>query len=148
MQCMKYRYKENNFQHFILDVEQKKCKLNRQIQIWKHKSKIKRLNYSLNKLKTALEEIKNGANISMISEELKDSLVIFEDKSRVFNVDETAFFLHSKREPVIATKGSKNIYDISSHSNKENMTVLVTGNANGDLTPTMLLYCNGSCCPC
>lgn len=48
-------------------MEQKKCKLNRQIQIWKHKSKIKRLNYSLNKLKTALEEIKNGANISMVS---------------------------------------------------------------------------------
>ncbi len=74
-----------------------------------------------------------------ISEELKDHLDIFNDPERIFNCDETAVFLHPKSRPVLATRGQKNVYDVSGTCNKENLTILITGNAAGKIAPPLAL---------
>lgn len=57
----------------------------------------------------------------------------------MYNCDETSFVLHPKSRPVIATRGQKNVYDASGNSNKENLTILICGNAAGELAPPMTL---------
>ena len=51
--------------------------------------------------------------------------------SRIFNTDETAVLLNPKGGNVLSKKGSKNVYNIVNNNEKENLTVLVTGNAAG-----------------
>lgn len=62
---------------------------------------------------------------------------IFQNPSRVFNCDETAVFLHPKSRPVIAGRGQCHVFDASGKCNKENLTILITGNASGDIVPPM-----------
>lgn len=57
---------------------------------------------------------------------LKD---IASNPKRVFNADETAFFLCPKGQKVLALKGSKTVYSHTSNDEKECITVLVTGEA-------------------
>lgn len=76
---------------------------------------------------------------SQVKNELKDHLDIFNDPQRVFNTDETSVILHPKSRPVLATKGQKTVYDASGTCNKENITVLITGNAMGEIAPPLAL---------
>lgn len=62
-----------------------------------------------------------------------------EEPERVFNTDESAFFLSPKPGKVLAKRGEKHVY-CSSGDEKDNLTVLVTGNAAGQLTPPMVVY--------
>lgn len=48
--------------------------------------------------------------------------------------------MHPKSPPVLAAKGSRNVHDVSNHSDKGNQTVLVTGSASGELVPVLMLY--------
>ncbi|KAJ8946287.1 hypothetical protein NQ314_008912 [Rhamnusium bicolor] len=72
---------------------------------------------------------------------LKDNkyLDIVSDPSRVFNTDETAFFLNPKGGKVLARRGEKAVYSRSGDE-KECLTTLITGNAAGDLTPPMIVF--------
>lgn len=65
---------------------------------------------------------------------------ILNDPQRVFNTDETAFFVNPKPGKVLAQKGSKNIYTSAGSDEKENITVLLTANAAGQLAPPMVVY--------
>ncbi|XP_031353826.1 uncharacterized protein LOC116180679 [Photinus pyralis] len=65
---------------------------------------------------------------------------VFDDNRRIFNCDETAFFLNPKPGKVLAEKGSKNVYTSAGADEKFNLTVLVTGNAAGILAPPMIVY--------
>lgn len=71
--------------------------------------------------------------------ELKDHINVFQDPRRIFNSDETSILLHPKSRPVITTKGERNVYDSSKTCNKENMTILITANAAGDIAPPLAL---------
>lgn len=62
------------------------------------------------------------------------------ESRRVFNTDETAFFLNPKGGKVLAAKGDKAIYQLAGNDEKENLTVLITGNAAGELAPPMVVY--------
>ncbi|CAG4957241.1 unnamed protein product [Colias eurytheme] len=62
-----------------------------------------------------------------------------EDPQRIFNTDESAFYLSPKAGKVLARKGDKHVYQ-SSGDDKDNLTVLITGNAAGQLAPTMVVY--------
>ncbi|XP_011687383.1 PREDICTED: tigger transposable element-derived protein 1-like isoform X2 [Wasmannia auropunctata] len=62
------------------------------------------------------------------------------DSSRIFNTDETALLLNPKAGSVLARKGSKNVYNIVNNNEKENLTVLITGNAAGQLAPTLVVF--------
>ncbi len=67
-------------------------------------------------------------------------LSILEDGSRVFNSDESGFYLCPKGEKVLCQKGEKHVYSISGNDEKTNLTVLVTANAAGTFAPPMIVY--------
>lgn len=62
------------------------------------------------------------------------------DPNRVFNMDESAFFLCPKGEKVLGIRGQKNVYEVNSSSNKENLTVLCNINAGGKVAPTLIVF--------
>lgn len=70
---------------------------------------------------------------------LKDNLEVFEDSTRVFNMDETAMYLAPKGGLFVAEKG-KPTYDVSASSDKENITTLFTVNAAGEILPPLTVY--------
>jgi hypothetical protein len=63
---------------------------------------------------------------------------ILEDPIRVYNGDETCFWLCPKNKKVLAPKGTRNVYEI--HHPKNNITVMFTFSASGDVTPPMVIY--------
>lgn len=65
---------------------------------------------------------------------------IFKDPKRVFNADETAFFLMPKGKKVLVQKGSKTVYNRIANDEKECLTTLVTANAAGMLAPPMVVF--------
>ncbi|KAK9702367.1 hypothetical protein QE152_g29998 [Popillia japonica] len=54
-------------------------------------------------------------------------------------MDETAVFLYPKGTLLLAEKG-KPLYDITSTSEKENVTTLITVNAEGQMAPPLTMY--------
>ena len=66
--------------------------------------------------------------------------VILEQPARAFNLDETAFFLNPKGNKVLALRGDKNVYQQVNADEKECLTVLITGNANGDLASSLIVF--------
>ncbi|KAJ8911212.1 hypothetical protein NQ315_014924 [Exocentrus adspersus] len=81
-------------------------------------------------IETWFEEIKNYFISSNIT---------IEEPERIFNADESAFFLSPKGNSVLAKKGSKTVYDRSGND-RECLTVLITANAAGCLAPPMVMY--------
>lgn len=65
---------------------------------------------------------------------------VFENPKRIFNADETAFFLCPKGNKVLAKKGEKTIHSQTGNDEKECLTVLVTANADGEIAPPMVVY--------
>ncbi|XP_053615028.2 uncharacterized protein LOC128677887 [Plodia interpunctella] len=72
--------------------------------------------------------------------ETNNLLSVLEDESRVFNCDETAFFLCPKEKDVLVKKGSKRVYNRVANDDKECLTVLVNVSAAGKIAPPMVLY--------
>ncbi|XP_035903113.1 uncharacterized protein LOC118507920 [Anopheles stephensi] len=56
---------------------------------------------------------------------------ILKDPTRVFNGDETSFYMHPKTKEVLAQKGSRNVYEIEKAPAKQNITVMISFNACG-----------------
>ncbi|KAH9639391.1 hypothetical protein HF086_002080 [Spodoptera exigua] len=77
---------------------------------------------------------------SEISEFFKEKSLesVTRNPKRVFNCDETAFFLNPKGNKVLAVRGNKTVYQKVNTDKKECLTVLLTGNAAGDLPPPMI----------
>lgn len=69
------------------------------------------------KLKNWFDEIKNY---------FEEQKIQIDEPERVFNADESAFFLSPKGSSVLAQKGSKIVYDRSGDE-RECLTVLITG---------------------
>lgn len=65
---------------------------------------------------------------------------VLSDPKRVFNADEAAFFLNPKGNKVLFSRGEKCVYTIVNNNEKECLTVMVSGNANGDVCPSMIVY--------
>ncbi|PIK37236.1 hypothetical protein BSL78_25928 [Apostichopus japonicus] len=72
-------------------------------------------------------------------EEVDSSLGILRDDSRIFNADESGFAMCPKTEKVLAQKGSRNVYQLST-SNRKEITVLVCCAANGTYVPPLIVY--------
>ncbi|KAG5882848.1 hypothetical protein JTB14_022359 [Gonioctena quinquepunctata] len=60
--------------------------------------------------------------------------------SRVLNPDETAFYMNPRSGKVLAKKGSKLVYLAGANDEKENITILLTANASGQIAPPMIVY--------
>ncbi|XP_003746084.1 uncharacterized protein LOC100907997 [Galendromus occidentalis] len=63
---------------------------------------------------------------------------ILRQPDRVFNTDETSMSLNPSGQRVLATRGARNVYSRGG-SDKESVTLLVTGNAAGALAPTAIV---------
>lgn len=59
---------------------------------------------------------------------------------RIFNCDETAFYLNPKDKYILARKGAKQIYSRIFNDEKECLTVLVGASADGKLLPPLTLF--------
>lgn len=65
---------------------------------------------------------------------------ILDDPTRVFNGDETSFYLHPKTKEVIARIGSRNVYEVEQADGKKNITVMFAFGASGVIvTPHVIL---------
>lgn len=65
---------------------------------------------------------------------------ILVEPHRIFNMDETAFFLNPKGNKVLAAKGEKSVYQQVNSDEKECFTVLLGGNAAGQVLPPMVIF--------
>lgn len=65
---------------------------------------------------------------------------ILNHPKRIFNADESAFFLNPKGGKVLAKKGDKNVYNNINNDEKECLTVLITGSAAGIIAPPLVIF--------
>lgn len=69
----------------------------------------------------------------------EDYLEVLEDPQRIFNMDESAFFLAPQGNMIIGPRGTT-VYNECSNNDKENITTLFAVNAAGDFAPPLTLY--------
>ncbi|XP_075975831.1 uncharacterized protein LOC142976394 isoform X1 [Anticarsia gemmatalis] len=69
-----------------------------------------------------------------------DLLPVLQDPKRIFNCDETGFFLCPKDKQVLVKKDSKRVYNRVANDEKECLTVLVNVSADGNVAPPMVLF--------
>lgn len=93
----------------------------------------------LNKARSCITESKIRNWFSETLGHLGEDARILEEPSRIWNMDETSFYLNPKGSCVLAEKG-KSVYGVSSNSDKENVTTLITVNAVGEFAPPLTLY--------
>lgn len=67
-------------------------------------------------------------------------MTILSDPRRVFNLDESAFYLHPTKTNVIAEKGTKNVFNVNTGPSKQCLTVLFGGNAIGECPPALIIH--------
>lgn len=67
-------------------------------------------------------------------------LDVVSDPKRVFNMDESAFFLSPTPGKVLVNRNSRVTYNFSANSDRECTTVLLGGNAAGDLVPPYAIF--------
>lgn len=67
-------------------------------------------------------------------------LDILDDPTRIFNGDESGFSLCPKTGKVLGPKGYRNLYQIEPGNEKDNLTVLVTFNATGEVCPPLVVF--------
>lgn len=65
---------------------------------------------------------------------------LLKEPEKLFNLDESAFFLNPKQNLVLAGKGEKNVCMKSGSNEKECFSVLIGGNAVGELCPPMVIF--------
>ncbi|XP_030767162.1 uncharacterized protein LOC115890938 [Sitophilus oryzae] len=94
-------------------------------------------NISSSRASITKEKIKNWFH--EIDEYFSSVGLNIQDPKRIFNTDESAFFLSPKGSSVLVKKGSKFVHDRSG-DDKDCLTVLITGNAAGTLAPPMVMY--------
>lgn len=94
----------------------------------------------INKARAAITEVKIRNWFQEIAELIgTENLKVLDDPSRIWNCDETSFFLAPKGALVLAEKG-QHVYDTSKNSDKENITTLFTVNALGEYAPPLTVY--------
>ena len=95
-------------------------------------------NLSVSRVSATASALQNW--FSVVEEHLKKLDLLNIDASRVYNLDESAFFLIPKAEKVLARRGSKCVYKVVNGDEKESLTVLFTVNAEGTVLPPMILF--------
>lgn len=64
------------------------------------------------------------------------------DPKRIYNLDESAFFLSPEVGKVMSKKGARTVYNVSRGNDRQCTTVLMGGNAAGQLIPPMAVFKN------
>ncbi|KAJ8941959.1 hypothetical protein NQ314_010178 [Rhamnusium bicolor] len=113
-----------------------RCFLNR------HPQLSERLTQNLTKSRSEVNEEKLRKWFDEIKDYVKSKKLedVFEDPKRIFNTDETAFFLSPKGIKCLVRKGDKTAYNFINNDEKECLTTLITANAAGMLVPPMVMF--------
>jgi len=75
-----------------------------------------------------------------IEQHLVEKELLDIDGTRIFNCDESAFYLCPKGERVLVRKGDKAVYNFTQNDEKKCLTVLFMTNATGALVPPMIVF--------
>lgn len=107
----------------------------------RHPELATRVSQNLTKSRASVSETNIRRWFEEITEYFKQNnmLDVCNDPVRVFNCDETAFFLSPGNNRVLVRKGQKMVHSVTNSDEKENITTLVMGNAEGDLAPPMVV---------
>lgn len=76
---------------------------------------------------------------SGVKDHLESNNLLDIDGSRIFNCDESAFYLSPQGDKVLVKRGDKVAYTFVNNDEKECITTLFCGNAAGDLIPPMIM---------
>ncbi|XP_051168142.1 uncharacterized protein LOC127285953 [Leptopilina boulardi] len=108
----------------------------------RHPEISQRVSQNLTKNRASLTENKIRGWFKEITEYFEENLLssLLADGSRIFNCDETAFFLCPKGNHVLVKKGDKAVYNFVNSDEKECITTLINGNASGQLVPPMVIF--------
>lgn len=103
-----------------------------------------RVAQNISKARAAVSEdnIRNWFDRTRSFCETNGCLEALNDPKRIFNFDETAFFLAPVIGRVMAKKGSKTVYNVTKANDRQCTTVLMGGNAAGDMAPPMIVFKN------
>ncbi|XP_050064281.1 uncharacterized protein LOC126553153 [Aphis gossypii] len=93
----------------------------------------------VNKARGSVTEEKIRKWFDEVSELLGENLYVLNYPERVFNMDETCFYLAPKGELILGPRGC-NVYDEQTNNNKENITTLFAANALGNWAPPLTIY--------
>jgi|SRR5277367_6185611 len=93
----------------------------------------------INNARAAVTEEKIRLWFRDVTEYLGENVKILEDPTRIFNMDETAFYLSPVGSLVLAERG-KPVYDTFRNSDKDNITTLITVSAAGCIAPSMTVF--------
>lgn len=93
----------------------------------------------INKVRGQITGGKMRGGFKETEELLEDNIDVLQNPTRVFNMDETSFYLYPKGYLVLAEKGV-HVYDTSTKSDKENITTLITVSAAGVIAPSLTVY--------
>ncbi|KAF0718546.1 HTH CENPB-type domain-containing protein, partial [Aphis craccivora] len=96
----------------------------------RHKCLSQKHSEYVNKAKGSVTEEKIRKWFDEVSELLGENLYVLNYPERVFNMDETCFYLAPKGELILGPRGC-NVYDEQTNNNKENITTLFAANALG-----------------
>ncbi|GAB0095410.1 hypothetical protein DMENIID0001_107920 [Sergentomyia squamirostris] len=74
-----------------------------------------------------------------VEQYLKEAGLTGLEPRRIFNCDETAFFLCPQVQEVLAEKGVKSVHNVTNGNDRATVTVLFMGSAAGDMVPPMIV---------
>lgn len=108
----------------------------------RHPELTERLTQNLTKSRSEVSEEKLRKWFDEVKQyfESKNLGNVFKDPRRVYNCDESAFFLAPKGIKCLVRKGDKTTYNFISNDDKECLTCLMTANADGMLLPPMIMF--------
>ncbi|XP_071640828.1 uncharacterized protein [Temnothorax longispinosus] len=106
----------------------------------RHPQISQRVAQNLSKSRALITESALRAWFDEVEKYWKEKDLMNIDGSRIFNCDESAFYLCPKGERVLTKKGDKAVYNYVQNDEKECLTVLFMTNANGDLVPPMIVF--------
>ena len=66
----------------------------------------------------------------------------FQDPRRIFNIDESPFGIGESKPRIWAKRGTSDVLYIKSLSSRENLTMIATINAAGDVAAVRMVYKN------
>ncbi|KAJ8926254.1 hypothetical protein NQ314_021375 [Rhamnusium bicolor] len=101
-----------------------------------------RVSQSLSRARASVTEgaIRNWFSEAKAYLDLQKYFDISNDSNRVFNCDESAFFLSPKESKVLVRKGEDAVYNFINNDEKECLTALIMCNTAGQLPPPMVVY--------
>ncbi|XP_076645771.1 uncharacterized protein LOC143355123 [Halictus rubicundus] len=106
----------------------------------RHKDVCTQMTENMSQSKAAVSEVALKKWYSTVGAHLEVKGLIDIDSTRIFNTDETALQLNPTSDKVWTRRGSNNVYSIVNSNEKEALTILVTGNAAGQLAPPLIMF--------